>query len=90
VILGVLLLGVALFFADSTGTLLRLFPLPVLGVILLFGGLELAGAGTTEEAAPEDRAVLVLTAGLALWNMGVAYLTGLVLYHAVRRRLITL
>jgi len=90
VILGAFLLGVALFFADSTGTLLRLFPLPVLGVILLFGGLELAGAGTGEEAAPEDRAVLVLTAGLALWNMGAAYLTGLVLYHAVRRRLITL
>jgi MFS superfamily sulfate permease-like transporter len=90
VILGVLLLSVAFFFADSTRTLLRLFPLPVLGVILLFGGLELAGAGTTEEAAPEDRAVLVLTAGLAIWNMGAAYLTGLVLYHAVRRRLITL
>jgi hypothetical protein len=31
----------------------------------------------------------VLTAGLALWNMGAAYLTGLLLYHAVRRRLIT-
>jgi MFS superfamily sulfate permease-like transporter len=90
VILGVLLLGVALFFADSTRTLLRLFPLPVLGVILLFGGMELAVAGTTEAAAPEDRGVLVLTAGLALWNMGAAYLTGLALYHAVRRRLITL
>lgn len=50
--------------------------IPVLGVILLFGGLELAAAGTTEEAAPQDRAVLVLTAGLALWNMGAAYLTG--------------
>ncbi len=85
-----LLLGVALFFADSTRTLLRLFPLPVLGVILLFGGLELAAAGNPEEASPEDRAILVLTAGLALWNMGAAYLTGLVLDQAVRRRLITL
>lgn len=90
VILGVLLLGVALFSADSTRTLLRLFPLPVLGVILLFGGLELAAAGNPEEASPEDRAILVLTAGLALWNMGAAYLTGLVLDQAVRRGLITL
>jgi MFS superfamily sulfate permease-like transporter len=90
VILGVLLLGVALFFADSAGTLLRLFPLPVLGVILLFGGLELATAGSIEASSSTDRAVLVLTAGLALWNMGVAYLTGLTLYHAARRRLITL
>jgi MFS superfamily sulfate permease-like transporter len=79
VILGVLLLGVALFFADSTGTLLRLFPLPVLGVILLFGGLELATAGTLEESSSTDRAIMVLTAGLALWNMGAAYLTGLIL-----------
>ena len=85
-----LLLSVALFFADSTRTLLRLFPFPILGVILLFGGMELAAAGTIEAATPEERAVLVLTAGLALWNMGVAYLTGLALYHAVRRRLITL
>jgi hypothetical protein len=90
VILGVLLLGIALFFADSTGTLLRLFPLPVLGVILLFGGLELAGAGSLEERSSADRTVLVLTAGLALWNMGAAYLTGLILYHAARRHLITL
>jgi MFS superfamily sulfate permease-like transporter len=90
VILGVLLLGIALFFADSTGTLLRLFPLPVLGVILLFGGLELAAAGSAEETASTDRAILVLTAGLALWNMGAAYLTGLALYHAARRHLITL
>jgi MFS superfamily sulfate permease-like transporter len=90
VILGVLLLGVALFFADSTGTLLRLFPLPVLGVILLFGGLELAAAGSLEESSSADRTVLVLTAGLALWNMGAAYVTGLALYHAARRRLITL
>ena len=90
VILGVLLLGVALFFADSTGTLLRLFPLPVLGVILLFGGLELAAAGSFEESSSTDRTVLVLTAGLALWNMGVAYLTGLVLYQAARRHFIRL
>jgi hypothetical protein len=60
------------------------------GVILLFGGLELAAAGNPEKAAPEDRAILVLTAGLALWNMGAAYLAGLELYQAVRRRLITL
>jgi hypothetical protein len=36
-------------FADSTGTLLRIFPLPVLGVILLLRGLELATAGGNGE-----------------------------------------
>jgi MFS superfamily sulfate permease-like transporter len=90
VILGVLLLGVALFFADSTRTLFRLFPLPILGVILLFGGLELASSASAEGASHEDRAILALTAGLALWNMGAAYLTGLLVYHAARRRVIRL
>jgi hypothetical protein len=59
-------------------------------VILLFGGLELAAGSSFEEDSSTNRAVLVLTAGLALWNMGIAYLTGLALYHAARRRLITL
>ena len=39
---------------------------------------------------PTDRTVLVLTADLAFWNMGVAYLTGLVLYQAARRHFIRL
>ena len=37
VILGALLLVSALFFADSAATVFRLFPVPVLGVILFFG-----------------------------------------------------
>jgi hypothetical protein len=42
VILGVLLTVGALFFADSVATVFRLFPVPVLGVILFFSGIELA------------------------------------------------
>src|SRR5439155_9719039 len=42
VILGAVLLIAALFLADSIGTLLRLFPMPVLGVILFFGALDLS------------------------------------------------
>jgi len=90
VILGVLLLAVALFFADSVTTLFRLFPMPVLGVILLFGGLELAVSVTNEGFSPAERTVLALTAGLALWNMGAAYLAGLLLYHAAARGIIRL
>jgi xanthine/uracil permease len=47
-ILGALLLALALFYADSTATLFRLFPPPVLGMILFFGGVELA-ASVNEE-----------------------------------------
>ena len=90
VILGALLLVTALFFADSIATLFRLFPLPVLGVILFFAGMELATSSASDETTRADRTVLVVTAGIALWNMGVAYLAGLILYHAAQRRLITL
>jgi MFS superfamily sulfate permease-like transporter len=90
VILGLILLVGALFLSDSLATLFRLFPLPVLGIILFFGGLELAASVQTDGFSREDRTVLVVTAGLALWNMGAAYLTGLLLHHALRRRLVRL
>lgn len=85
-----LLLTVALLFAESVTTLFRLFPRPVLGVILLFAGLELAISATNGDSSARDRTVLALTAGLALWNMGAAYLTGLLVYHAAERRLLRL
>jgi MFS superfamily sulfate permease-like transporter len=90
VILGLLLLAAALLFSDSVGTLFRLFPMPVLGVILFFGGVELAVAANGEGFSRADRTVLVVTAGIALWNMGVAYLSGLVLHHAAARGIVRL
>src|SRR3989442_411587 len=90
VMLGLVLLVAALFLPDSVATIFRLFPLPVLGVILLFGGIELAASVNGEAFSRADRIVLVVTAGIALLNMGAAYLSGLLLYHANRRRLIRL
>jgi MFS superfamily sulfate permease-like transporter len=49
VILGAMLLIAALFFSESVTVLFRLFPPAVLGVILLLGGLELAGAKGSEQ-----------------------------------------
>src|SRR4029453_15682646 len=85
VILGAVLLVVALFLSDSVDTLFRLFPLPVLGVILFFGGIELAASVNGEGASRADRTVMVVTAGIALWNMGAGYVAGLVLYYAAAR-----
>ena len=90
VILGSILLTGALFYAESISTLFRLFPLPILGVILFFGGFELAASPSGEAYSRADRTVLVITAGLALWNMGAAYVAGLLLHHASRRRIIHL
>jgi MFS superfamily sulfate permease-like transporter len=91
VILGLLLLlAAALLFSDSVGTLFRLFPMPVLGVILFFGGVELAVTANGAGFSRADRTVLVVTAGIALWSMGVAYLSGLVLHHAAARGIVRL
>jgi MFS superfamily sulfate permease-like transporter len=90
VILGALLVVGALFFADSVVTVFRLFPLPVLGVILFFGGIELAVGLDGDTLSRSERTVLVVTAGIALWNMGVAYLAGLLLHHAAQRRILRL
>lgn len=70
-------------------TLFRLFPAPVLGVILFFGGVELASS-VNGEGGRADRVVQVVTAGIALWNPGVGYLVGLLLHHADRRGLVRL
>lgn len=90
VILGALLMVGALFFADSVATVFRLFPMPVLGVILFFGGIELAVGINGDTFSRSERTVLVVTAGVALWNMGVAYLAGLLLHHAAQRGILRL
>jgi MFS superfamily sulfate permease-like transporter len=90
VILGVALLAVALFFSESVAVLFRLFPPAVLGVILLLGGLELAGAKGSEQFEGWERVVMVLTAGLSLVNVGMGYAVGIVLYYACARGLVRL
>ena len=68
----------------------RLFPPPILGVILFFGGMELAASVNGEAYGRAERTVLVVTAGVALWNVGAAYLAGLFLHHASQRGLVRL
>jgi MFS superfamily sulfate permease-like transporter len=85
VILGVLVLFTGLFLADSVVTLFKLVPPALLGVILLFAGLELAAGVSANSAEKTDRYVAILTAGVAMWNMGAGYLAGLLLCQAFRR-----
>jgi MFS superfamily sulfate permease-like transporter len=85
VILGLLVLFVGLFLADSAATLFKLFPASVLGAILFFGGLELAAGSHGSDLAKNDRYVLLVTAGVSMWNMGAGYLAGLLLWHCFQR-----
>jgi len=79
---GAFVLFLGLFVADSVATMFRLLPGAILGLILFVGGLELATGvrgGMPEKA---DRYVLILTAGLSMWNMGLGYAVGLALWYA--------
>jgi MFS superfamily sulfate permease-like transporter len=81
---GAFILPLGLFLADSVGTLFKLLPGSILGVILFFGGLELAAGVKANASEKGDRVVLILTAGLAMWNMGVGYAAGLLVWYALR------
>jgi predicted benzoate:H+ symporter BenE len=86
VILGVIVLLVGLFLSDSVAVLLQVFPRSILGVILFFAGVELGLVVRDIKLKRQNLFVLLVTAGTAMWNMGVAYLAGLLLYYGLQRR----
>lgn len=88
VILGVLVTFTGLFLSDSVALLLGMIPTAILGVILFFTGLELASTVRDVGATKEDVYVMLVTAGLAMVNMGVGFLAGLVLHYTIRRGLV--
>ena len=86
IILGAVLVAVALFFSASLGALLALFPPPVLGVILLLAGAELAWGARSIGATTGERVAALVTAACAVWNVGVAFLAGSAVVAVVRWR----
>jgi hypothetical protein len=86
VMLGILVLLTGLFLSDSVSLLFQVFPRPILGVILFFAGVELALVVRDIKLRRENLFVMLVTAGIAMWNMGVAYLSGLLLYYGLRWR----
>ena len=86
VILGVIVLLTGLFLSDSVSLIFQIFPRSILGVILFFAGVELALVVKDVKLKKQNLFVLLVTAGTAMWNMGVAYLAGLLLYYGLQRR----
>lgn len=88
VILGVIVLVLGLFFSDSVVTIFKFFSPSILGVILFSTGLELASITRDIGNQRSDVYVMLVTAGLAMWNMGVAYLAGLLFYYEVEKKIL--
>lgn len=80
VILGVLTLIAGLGFAEAIALLMRVFPAGVLGVVLLAGSLELAASVQLGGAGREERYITFATAALGMWNMGLGFVVGVLLW----------
>jgi MFS superfamily sulfate permease-like transporter len=85
IIIGVLLAVMGLFFSESVGTFLRLFPQPALGVMLFLAGLQLALGSCDFSRDKGERFVTLGTAALCMWNVGAAFVFGIVVLAVVRR-----
>jgi len=85
VILGSMLVLIALFFSDSVAIIFRIFPNAILGVILFFAGSELAIVVKDIGDKKADFYVMLIVAAFAMWNMGVAFLVGVILDNSLRR-----
>jgi MFS superfamily sulfate permease-like transporter len=85
VMLGAIMMGLALFFSHSVGLLFQIFPQAILGVILFFAGTELAITTRDIGSKKEDVYVMLVVAGVATWNMGAAFLAGIILHQALAR-----
>ena len=85
VILGSILVLIALFFSDSVAIFFRIFPNAILGVILFFAGSELAIVVRDIGDKKSDFYVMLIVAAFAMWNMGAAFLAGIILDNSLRR-----
>ena len=65
--LGVLLLGLVLIFADQAGALLAVIPLAAVGALLLFSAADLAFSRRLFDARPSCWPVIGITAALTAW-----------------------
>jgi MFS superfamily sulfate permease-like transporter len=85
VILGALLVLIALFFSESVSIIFKIFPDAILGVILFFAGSELAIVVKDIGDKKSDFYVMLIVAAFAMWNMGAAFLVGVILDISLRR-----
>jgi MFS superfamily sulfate permease-like transporter len=88
VLYGLLFLTLGLFFSQGFQQVVQLFPLPILGVLLLFEALSLA-ALLRDVAERRTDLLVALLVGLLCWGLPYGYLVGLLVgtaaYYAMQR-----
>jgi xanthine/uracil permease len=90
IILGIVLLLVAFLLSGSVGVILELFPRAVLGVILFLTGAQLALGSCDFSKNKKERFITLVTAALSMWNVGLAFVVGVMLAYLKKRDLLHL
>lgn len=90
IILGGTLVLPAIFLSGSIQTIFAVIPAEVLGAILFLTGAQLALGSCDFSKDKGERFATLITAGLSVWNIGLAFVIGMVVYHLLKRRLIKL
>jgi MFS superfamily sulfate permease-like transporter len=85
IILGALPVLLALFFSGSVQTIFGLIPREVLGVILFLTGAQLALGSCDFSENKDERFVTIVTTGLSMWNIGLAFVIGMSVFHLLKR-----
>lgn len=85
VILGAMLVVLALCFSGSIAVAFEVFSKPVLGVILFMTGAQLALGSCDFSRNKGERFITLVVAAFSMWNVGLAFLVGLVLALIERR-----
>ena len=87
IMIGVIFMAIALIFGTIGISLLMLIPNGILGVLLLFAGLELAVL-VRDVNTRNDLFVTLIVAGLGFvtTNMGIAFAVGILVYYLIKWR----
>lgn len=85
IILGTILLFLAFFLSGSIQAIFALIAQPILGVIVFLTGAQLALGSCDFGKRKGDRFITLVTAAFALWNVGLAFVVGIVLQQIDRR-----
>ena len=64
--------------------------MPILGVILFLTGAQLALGSCDLGKSKNDRFVCLVTAACAVWNIGLAFVFGVLTYQFLKRKWMTL
>jgi hypothetical protein len=91
IILGTIIVLLALFSGDSIQVIFKMFPGPVLGVILFTTGAQLAlGTCGAKGFGKKENFAMLVTAAFGLWNIGIGFIVGTLLHHALQRDIVKL